>query len=64
MLTLSLARLKAPIHNMRIDIPDYRACGQAQSETAGDRARRPDLSLRYSDYEAVEYHRNLSEPQR
>lgn len=49
---------------MRIDIPDYRACGQAESETTGDRARRSDLSLRYSDHEAAEHHRNLSKPQR
>lgn len=63
MLTL-LPCLIAPIYNMRIDIPDYRACSQAEPETAGDRARRPDLSLRYSDHEAVEYHRNLTEPQR
>lgn len=45
LLTLLHVYIIAPIHNMRIDVSHYRACGQVEPETIGDRTRRPDLSL-------------------
>lgn len=41
----SLSHIIAPIHNMRINIPDHCAGCQVEPETTGDRARRSNLSL-------------------
>lgn len=53
---ITIVLFTAPMHNMRIDFPNYSPLCEAESQTPGDRVGRSDLPLRYPDDEAVVYH--------